>query len=63
MKLGSVTKLDNRNKMTSKKINDDVRSTNCEVIVIFPTYGQFGYSLGITFYLTKSENRTEKSLT
>ena len=42
MKLGSVTKLDNRNKMTSKKINDDVRSTNCEVIVIFPTYGQFG---------------------
>ena len=32
MKLGAVTKLDKKNKATA----------NCEVIVIFPIYGQFG---------------------
>ena len=42
MKLGPVTKLDKRNKTTSKSFYDDVMSTNCEVIVIFPIYGQFG---------------------
>ena len=42
MKLGPVTKLDKRNKTTSKRFYDDVMSTNCEVIVIFPIYGQFG---------------------
>ena len=42
MKLGPVTKLDKRNKTTSKKIGDDVMLANCEVIVIFPIYGQFG---------------------
>ena len=26
---------------TSKKIDDDVMSTNCNVIVFFPIYGQF----------------------
>ena len=35
MKLGPVTKLDKRNKSTSKKLNDDVISENCDVIVIF----------------------------
>ena len=35
MKLGPVTKLDKKNKMTPKKFGDDVISTNCEVIVIF----------------------------
>ena len=40
MKLGTVTKLDKRNK--SKKNYDDVMSQNCDVIVIFPIYGQFG---------------------
>ena len=42
MKLGPVTKLDKRNKTTSKKYEDDVMSANCDVIVIFPIYGQFG---------------------
>ena len=42
MKLGPVTKLNKRNKTTSKKSNYDVMSVNCDVIVIFPIYGQFG---------------------
>ena len=42
MKLGPVTKLDKGNKAMSKIFDDDVISTNCDVIVIFPIYGQFG---------------------
>ena len=42
MKLGQVVKLHKRNKTMSKKIDDDVISKNCDVIVIFPIYGQFG---------------------
>ena len=42
MKLGPVTKLEKRNKTTSKKFFDDVVSENCDVIVIFTIYGQFG---------------------
>ena len=42
MKLGPETKLDKKNKTTSKKFDDDVMSENCDVIVIFPIYGQFG---------------------
>ena len=42
MKLGPVTKIDKRNKTTLKKFDDDVMSANCDVIVIFPIYGQFG---------------------
>ena len=43
MKLGAVTKLDNRNKTTSKKkIDDDAMPTNCDAIIIFRIYGQFG---------------------
>ena len=42
MKLGPVTKLDKRNKTTSKKFDNDVMSENCDVIVIFSIYGQFG---------------------
>ena len=41
LKLGPVTKLSKRNKR-SKKFDDDVMSENCDVIVIFPIYGQFG---------------------
>ena len=40
MKLGPVTKIDKRNKTTSKKFDDEVVSVNCDVIVIFPIYGQ-----------------------
>ena len=39
IKLGPVTKLDKRNKTTSKKFYDDVILTNCDVIVIFPICG------------------------
>ena len=42
MKLGPVTKLDKRNKTTSKKIDNDVMSENCDVMAIFPIYGQSG---------------------
>ena len=42
MKLWPVPKFDKINKGTSKKIDDDVMSANCGVIVIFPIYGQFG---------------------
>ena len=41
MKLGPVTKIDKRNKTTSKTFDDDVMTGNFEVIVIFPIYGQF----------------------
>ena len=44
MKLGQVIKVDKRNKATSKKFADNVRSTNCDLIVNFPIYGQFGAS-------------------
>ena len=42
MKLGPVTKLDKRNKTTSKKCDVDVMSENCDVIGIFRIFGQFG---------------------
>ena len=42
MKLGPVTKLDKRNQTTSKNFEDDVLSANCNLIVIFLLYGQFG---------------------
>ena len=42
MKLGPATQLDERKKTTSKNIDDDFMSPNCDVIVIFPIYGHFG---------------------
>ena len=79
MKLGAVTKLDKRNKPTSKNFDNDVISGNCDVIVIFQIFSQFGaarrpdsghrvckryvFSKSNLFYLTKTENRTKKSLT
>ena len=42
MKLGPVTKFDKRNRATSKQDDDDVISTNWDVIIVFPIYGQFG---------------------
>ena len=41
MKLGPVTKFNNRNKATSKKLDLDVISKNCDVIAIFSIYDQF----------------------
>ena len=42
MKIGLVTKLDMRNMEISKKIDDDVMSVSCDVIIIFRIYCQFG---------------------
>ena len=42
MKLGPVSKLEKRNKITSREFDDDVMSVNCEDIVIFSIYSQFG---------------------
>ena len=42
MTLGPVIKLDKRNKTTSKNLTLDVMSENCDVIVIFQIFGQFG---------------------
>ena len=42
MNLGPVTKLDKRNKTRSKKFDNDVMSEDCDVIVIFQSFGQFG---------------------
>ena len=41
MKLGPVTKLGKRNEKL-QKTDDNVMPTNCEVIVIFSIYRQFG---------------------
>ena len=70
MKLGPVTKLDNRIKTTSKKSDDEFMLEYCEVIAIFPIYNQFEATrkpdsrgtnaLIVIFYLTKIENRTKK---
>ena len=42
MKPGPGTKLDNRKKSTSEKIDVAVMSENCGVIVIFQIFCQFG---------------------
>ena len=41
MKLEPVTKTDKISKTTAKK-DDGFLLSNCDVIVIFPIYGQFG---------------------
>ena len=42
MKLELVTKIDKRNKKSSKKFDDDFMSECSDVIAIFPIYCQFG---------------------
>ena len=42
MKLRPLATLDRANTAKSKRIDDGVMSANCDVIVIFPIYGQFG---------------------
>ena len=42
MKLGPVTKLEKKNKTTSRKLDVDVMSENHDVIVIFRLFVQFG---------------------
>ena len=75
MKLGPVTKFDKKNKTTLKNIDYEVMSKYWDVIAIFSIYGQFaaiwkldsGHMVYKTYifknlFLTKTENRTEKSL-
>ena len=63
MKLGPVTKLDKRNKPTSKKVDVDVMSGSCDVIVIFRTQSaKVIFLVIVTFCLTKTESSTKKSL-
>ena len=42
IKLRPVTKLSKKNAATSKIFEEDIMSINCDVIVIFLIYGQFG---------------------
>ena len=42
MKLGPTTKLDKTKNIGSKKFDNDLMSKNCDVIVIFSIYSQFG---------------------
>ena len=42
MKLGPVTNLNKRNIAMSKKIDDGVMSTSCDIVFIFLIYDQFG---------------------
>ena len=42
MELGPVIKLYKKNIATSKKLDDDAMSANCDVIVILPNFAQFG---------------------
>ena len=77
IKLGPVTKLDKRNRATSKKFDDDFVLTNYNVVVFFFRFMAnlehsgtrildawsitFTFPLIVTLYLTKIENRTKKS--
>ena len=75
MKVGPVNKIHKRNTATSRTINDDVMSTNFYVVVIFQFKVNleqsesriqdvwsliFLFSLTVTFYLTKTDNRTKR---
>ena len=42
MKFAPVTKFGKRSKTKSKRVDDNVMSGNCDVIVTFPMHGQFG---------------------
>ena len=42
MKLGSVTKLDKRNKTTSKKFEDDLMPETFDFVIILSIHGKFG---------------------
>ena len=56
MKLEPVIKVEKGNTLTSKKIDDDVMSANCDIIAFFLIYGQFAATQkpdsGCMFYKT-----------
>ena len=63
--------MEKETRQRQKKINGDVMPTNCDVIVIFPIYGQLeaiqkpnsGHivckTLSVIFHLTETEHRTK----
>ena len=76
MKLAPVIKLDKRNMTTWQNFDDGAVTTNCDVIVFFLFMVNFQgpgrqipdarsikltFSLKVTLYLTKAENRTKRS--
>ena len=78
MKLRSVTKIDKRNKTTSKKFDDGVMSeilTSLSFFGVLANLEQSGgripdtesaevmFSVTVTFCFTKTANKTKKSLT
>ena len=54
MKVGPVTKLDERNNSTSKNFDDDVMSENCDVNVILWIFGQFGAVRRLSYVFSNS---------
>ena len=42
IKVGPITKFGKGNTTISEKLDNHVISVNCDVIIIFPIYGQFG---------------------
>ena len=56
MNLGSVTKIDKRNKTTSKRFDDGIMLENFDVIFIFRIFGHSG-----TVWRPDSRNRVCKS--
>ena len=78
MKIGPINKLYKRNTATSRTINEDFMLTNFYVVVIFQFKANLEqsesriqevrslillFSLTVTFYITKTDNRTKTSLT
>ena len=69
MKIGPVTKRDNRNIATSQKFENDVMLTNCDLAVFFLIYGQFvvirkldsGRMLYITYIFIKNNLLSSKT--
>ena len=76
MKRGLVTKLEKGKTATSKNIDNDVMSANGDVIAFYPFMAhlqpsrsripdawsiKLTFSSAMTFYLTKTENRTKNS--
>ena len=77
LNLDQYVNLKKKNMTTSKRLDDDVMSTNCGVIVFFSIMAnlqpsgswisetwsiKFTFSLIVTFGLRKCENRTKNSL-
>ena len=56
MKLGPVNKLNKKNQATSKKIDNDVMSVNCDVIVKFSVLWPIWSNLEASFRMHSLQN-------